>query len=72
MATISFDTDLVIDTEKKAARFLEAIEEADKRGPMKFRDISAELRLGEELVKKGPIPMSRAAVRLSGSLSARL
>ena len=53
MAIISFDTDLVIDTEEKAARFLEAIDEADRRGPMEFRDISAELRLGEELIEKG-------------------
>ena len=55
MATVSFDTDLVIDTEEKAARFLKAIDDADRRGPMKFRDISAELRLGEELVEKGLI-----------------
>ena len=53
MATVSFDTDLVIDTEEKAARFLEAMDEADRRGPMRFRDISSELRLGEELVEKG-------------------
>ena len=55
MATVSFDTDLVIDTEEKAARFLKAIDDADRRGPMKVRDISAELRLGEELVEKGLI-----------------
>ena len=40
---------------EKAARFLEAMEEADRRGPMKIRDISAELRLGTELVVKGVI-----------------
>ena len=53
---------------KKAARFLEAMEEADRRGPMKIRNISAELRLGEELVVKGH-PMSRAENTVKGMVS---
>ncbi len=53
MATESFDMALVIDTEEKAANFLKAIDEADRRGPLKVRDFSEELRLGEELIKKG-------------------
>ena len=53
MATESFDMALIIDTEEKAANFLKAIDEADKRGPLKVRDFSEELRLGEELIKKG-------------------
>ena len=53
MTTESFDMALVIDTEEKAADFLKAIDEAERRGPLKVRDFSEELRLGEELVRNG-------------------
>ena len=53
MATESFDMSLVIDTDEAAENFLKAINAADARGPLKTRDFSKELLLGEELIEKG-------------------
>ncbi|MCL2149224.1 MAG: hypothetical protein FWH47_07805 [Methanomassiliicoccaceae archaeon] len=53
MATISFFTNLVISTEEEAQRMLDAIEEAERRGPLEYPDIDEELKRGEEFVKRG-------------------
>jgi len=53
MATVSFFRNLVISTEEEAQRMLDAIEEAEKRGPLKYRDFSEELRLGREFLERG-------------------
>ena len=53
MATVSFFRNLVISTEEEAQRMLDAIEEAEKRGPLKYRDFSEAFRRGEEFVKRG-------------------
>ena len=53
MATVSFDRNLVITSDEEAQRMLDAIEEADMRGPESMKDFSAELEAGEEFVKRG-------------------
>jgi hypothetical protein len=54
MATISFERNLVIKNEEEARRLMNAIEAADARGPLDIRDFTAELKAGEEFIKKGP------------------
>ena len=53
MATVSFHRSFVISTEEEAQRMLDAIEEADARGPEEFPDLSEAFRRGEEFVKRG-------------------
>ena len=53
MATVSFFRNLVISTEEEAQRMLDAIEDAEKRGPLEYRDFSEEFRLGEEIIHRG-------------------
>jgi len=53
MSTRSFDIDMIIDTDEALRNFLDAIEEADRRGPMEIEDFSEELRRGRELIAKG-------------------
>jgi hypothetical protein len=53
VATISFDLDLILDTEEAVQNFLNALEAADRRGPLETRDFSEELRRGRELIAKG-------------------
>lgn len=53
MATISFDKNLVITSDDEVQRMLDAIDEADARGPEPLKDFSAELKAGEEFVKRG-------------------
>lgn len=53
MATVSFDRNLVIRTEEEAQRMLDAIKEADKRGPVEFPDFNKEFELGEQILKRG-------------------
>lgn len=53
MATISFDKNLVITTDDEVQRVLDAIEEADARDPEPLKDFSAELKAGEEFIKRG-------------------
>jgi len=53
MATISFFRNLVISTEEEAQRMLDAIEEAERRGPLKHRDFSKEFELGREFLERG-------------------
>jgi len=53
MATESFDIDLVLDTDEALQNFLNALEAADRRGPMEIQDFSEELRRGRELIAKG-------------------
>jgi len=53
MATVSFFRNLVINTEEEAQRMLDAIEEAEKRGPLEIHDFSEEFKLGEEIIERG-------------------
>ena len=53
MAIVSFFRNLVISAEEEAQRMLDAIEEAERRGPLEYPDIDEELRRGEEFVKRG-------------------
>ena len=53
MAKKSFDLDLVLDTDEALQKFIDAMEEADHRGPMDLPDISEELARGRELIAKG-------------------
>ena len=53
MATKSFDIDLVLDTDEAMRNFLDAIQTADRRGPLKLKDFSEELAKGEALIAKG-------------------
>ncbi len=53
MATISFDMELVIDSDEAAENFIRAIDAADARGPLEFSDISDELRRGDDVIKRG-------------------
>ncbi|MCL2149227.1 MAG: hypothetical protein FWH47_07820 [Methanomassiliicoccaceae archaeon] len=53
MPTRSFDIDLVLDTDEALQNFLDAIEEADRRGPRVIRDFSEELARGKALIAKG-------------------
>ena len=53
MSTRSFDIDLVLDTEEALLNFLKAIEDADRRGPLKLHDYSEDLARGEAMIAKG-------------------
>jgi len=53
VATISFEKNLVIETEEEAQRMIDAIEAADARGPLKLQDFSVEFAAGKEIIKKG-------------------
>gem|GEM_PF-1307452 len=53
MATVSFFRNLVISTEEEAQRMLDAIEEAETRGPLECYDFSEEFKLGEEIIERG-------------------
>jgi len=53
MSAKSFDTDLVLDTDEALQNFLDAIEEANRRGPMELPDFSEDIRKGKELIAKG-------------------
>ena len=53
MAKESFDIDLILDTDESLQNFLEAIDAADRRGPIELPDFSGELKRGKELIAKG-------------------
>jgi hypothetical protein len=53
VAVVSFHRNLVISSEEEAQRMLDAIDEAEKRGPVEYPDYSEALKRGEELVKRG-------------------
>jgi len=53
MVTESFETDMVIDTDEALQNLLSAIEKADRRGPIRFPDLSEEFNKGKEAVSKG-------------------
>ncbi len=53
MATESFDMVLEINTDEEAENFIKAMDAADARGRLKFKDTSEALRRGEEIVKRG-------------------
>jgi DNA-binding phage protein len=52
VSTHSFDTDLVLDTDEAIQNFLDAIEAADRRGPMVLPDSSEAIRRGVEAIAK--------------------
>ena len=52
-ATVSFERNLVISDEGEAQRMLDAIAEADERGPVQYSDFSEQLAIGEEFLKRG-------------------
>jgi len=47
MSAKSFDADLYHDTDEALQNFLDAVEEANRRGPMELLDFFEELRRGE-------------------------
>ena len=53
MSTKSFDIDLVLDTDEAMQNFIDAIQEADRRGPLEIKDFSEELARGRALIAKG-------------------
>ena len=53
MATVSFERNLVFSDEEEAQRMLDAIAEADERGPVQYSDFSEQLAIGEEFLKRG-------------------
>ncbi|MCL2149219.1 MAG: hypothetical protein FWH47_07780 [Methanomassiliicoccaceae archaeon] len=53
MATVSFHRNLVISSEEEAQRMLDAMDEAERRGPVEYPDYSEALKRGEEFVKRG-------------------
>jgi rubrerythrin len=53
MATVSFHRNLVISSEEEAQRMLDAIAEADERGPEQFPDLREKLEGGKEFLKRG-------------------
>jgi hypothetical protein len=53
MATVSFERNLVISDEEEAQRMLDAIAEADERGPIRYSDFSEQLAIGEEFLRRG-------------------
>ncbi|MDR3282412.1 MAG: hypothetical protein LBS92_02235 [Candidatus Methanoplasma sp.] len=53
MATVSFERSLVISDDEEARRMLDAIAEADARGPEEYRDFSEQFAAGEEFLKRG-------------------
>ncbi len=52
-ATVSFERNLVISDEEEAQRMLDAIAEADERGPVQYSDFSEQLAIGREFLKRG-------------------
>lgn len=58
MAKESFDIDLVLNTDEALQNFLDAIEVADRRGPLNLSDPSDELARGRKLIAKG-CPLDR-------------
>jgi hypothetical protein len=52
-STKSFDIDLVLDTEESLQNFLEAMEMADRRGPLELPDFSDDISRGKALIAKG-------------------
>jgi len=53
MAKESFDIDLVLKTDEDLQNFLDAIDSADRRGPLELPDFSEELKKGKELISEG-------------------
>jgi len=53
MATISFQRNLVISTEEEAQRMLDAMDEAERRGPLTYPDFTEGFKRGEEFVERG-------------------
>ncbi|NLL94542.1 MAG: hypothetical protein GX224_02125 [Thermoplasmatales archaeon] len=51
MATVSFERELVIDTDEAARDFLEAMDLAEKRGPLNLPDLTKSFELGEKMLK---------------------
>lgn len=51
MATVSFHRNLVISSEEEAQRMLDAIAEADARGPEHFPDFRGQFERGKEFLK---------------------
>jgi hypothetical protein len=52
VATRSFEIDMVLDTDEALQNFLNALESADRRGPLELPDLSAELEKGREIIAK--------------------
>ena len=53
MSTKSFDIDLVLDTDEALQNFLDAVETADRRGPIELPDFSDDIAKGKALIAKG-------------------
>ena len=53
MPARSFDIDLILDTDEAMQNFIDAIKEADRRGPLVVKDFSEELARGRVLIAKG-------------------